>query len=86
MTAQKNKGVKVKTYLFKVVLEEDPFEDGRMAYHAYCPVLKGASTWGYSREEALKNIKDAIVGCLESLAEERTRLLGGPGRIVEVTV
>jgi hypothetical protein len=41
---------KVKTYLFMVVLEEDPFEDGNMAYHAYCPVLKGASTWSYTRE------------------------------------
>jgi predicted RNase H-like HicB family nuclease len=41
---------------------------------------------GDSAGEALKNIKEAIVGCLESLAEERTGLLGTLGRIVEVTV
>ncbi|MFQ6065754.1 MAG: hypothetical protein ACE5K3_00560 [bacterium] len=33
----------MKTYIFKVMIEEDPFEDGRMAYHAFCPALKGAS-------------------------------------------
>jgi len=33
----KGKVKKMKTYLFKVVLEEDPFEDGRMAYHVFCP-------------------------------------------------
>ena len=27
-------------------------------------------------EEAMENIKEAIAGCLESLAEERTRLQG----------
>ncbi len=31
----------MKTYLFKVVIEEDPYEDGEMAYHAYIPALKG---------------------------------------------
>ena len=56
MATGKSKGGRVKTYLFTVVIEEDPFEDGKMAYHAYCPALKGASTWGYTREEALRNI------------------------------
>jgi len=37
-------------------------------------------------DEALENIKEAIAGCLESLAEERTRLLGASERIMEVTV
>ncbi len=67
---------------FKVVLQEA--EEG--GYIVSCPALPGCHSQGDSAEEALKNIKDAIVGCLESLAEERTRLLGGPGRIVEVTV
>jgi len=30
----------MRTYIFKVEIEEDRFEDGRMAYHAYCPVLE----------------------------------------------
>jgi predicted RNase H-like HicB family nuclease len=66
----------------KVVLQEA--EEG--GYIVSCPALPGCHSQGDNVEEALKNIKEAIVGCLESLAEERTRLLGTSGRIVEVTV
>ncbi len=59
----------MKTYLFKVIVEEDPFEDGRKAYHAYCPALKGASTWGYTPEEALKNIREVIEMTIESMKD-----------------
>lgn len=33
-----------------------------MAYHVYCPALRhhGASTWGYTPEEALKNIQEVL--------------------------
>jgi predicted RNase H-like HicB family nuclease len=67
---------------FKVVLQEA--EEG--GYIVSCPALPGCHSQGDNVEEALKNIKEAIVGCLESLAEERTRLIGSSGRIVEVTV
>jgi predicted RNase H-like HicB family nuclease len=67
---------------FKVVLQEA--EEG--GYIVSCPALPGCHSQGDSTEEALRNIKEAIVGCLESLAEERTRLVVTPGRIVEVTV
>jgi predicted RNase H-like HicB family nuclease len=67
---------------FKVVLQEA--EEG--GYIVSCPALPGCHSQGESQEEALENIKEAIAGCLESLAEERTRLLDAPGRIVEVTV
>jgi predicted RNase H-like HicB family nuclease len=66
----------MKTYTFKVVVERD--ED---RWHAYCPALEaqGASTWGHTREEALKHI-DEVVGLLvdsmiehgEPLPEEST--------------
>ncbi len=59
----------MKTYFFKIVIEEDPFEDGKMAYHAYCPALKGASTWGYTREEAVKNIREVIEMTVDSMRE-----------------
>ncbi len=59
----------MKTYILKVVIEEDQFEDGRMAYHAYCPTLKGASTWGYTREEALKNIREVVEMTIESMID-----------------
>ena len=46
-----------RTYLFRVVVEPD--ED---RWHAYCPALKdkGGATWGYTREEALKNIREVV--------------------------
>ena len=62
----------MKTYLFTVVVEEDHFEDGRKAYHAYCPALKGASTWGYTREEALKNIREVVEMTIESMKEHNS--------------
>ena len=67
---------------FKVVLQEA--EEG--GYIVSCPALPGCHSRGGSMDEALENIKEAIAGCLESLAEERTRLLGASERIVEVTV
>ena len=30
----------MKTFVIHVVIDEDPFEDGRMAYAAYVPELK----------------------------------------------
>lgn len=61
-----------KTYIFKVVIEEDQFDDGRQAYHAYCPALKNysASTWGYTEAEAMNNIKEVIEMIIEELIED----------------
>ncbi|PIU55670.1 MAG: hypothetical protein COS88_03970 [Chloroflexi bacterium CG07_land_8_20_14_0_80_51_10] len=59
----------MKTYVFRVVVEDDPFDDGRMAYHAYCPVLSGASTWGYTKAEALKNIREVVQMTVESMIQ-----------------
>ncbi len=59
----------MKTYILKVVIEEDQFEDGRTAYHAYCPTLKGTNTWGHTKEEALKNIREVVEMTIESMIE-----------------
>lgn len=59
----------IKTYVFKIIIEEDSFDDERNAYHAYCPSLKGARTWGYTQEEALKNIREVIEMTIESMIE-----------------
>ena len=67
---------------FKVVLQQ--VEEG--GYIVSCPALPGCHSQGDNAEEALKNIKEAIAGCLESLAEERAGLMGSSGRIVEVSV
>jgi predicted RNase H-like HicB family nuclease len=49
---------------FKVILQEA--EEG--GYIVSCLALPGCHSQGESMEEALENIKEAIVGCLESLA------------------
>jgi hypothetical protein len=36
----------LKSYVFKVVVEDDEHEDGRKAYQAYCPEIKEAVTLG----------------------------------------
>ena len=59
----------MKSYIFKIVVEEDAFEDGRIAYHAYCPALKGCHTWGHTYSEALANIREAVELYVEDLRE-----------------
>ena len=59
----------MKSYVFKVVVEEDEFEDGRKAYHASCPALKGCHTWGHTYQEALANIREAVELYIEDLRE-----------------
>nr|BAL59256.1 hypothetical conserved protein [Candidatus Acetothermum autotrophicum] len=59
----------MKTYVFKVVIEEDPFEDGRMAYFASVPALPGCHTWAYTKEELLRNIQEAVQGYIETLIQ-----------------
>ena len=55
------------TYVFQVVVKPD--ED---RWQAYCPTLEqfAAYTWGYTREEALTNIKEVIEMVVEELLED----------------
>ena len=46
---------------FPIVIEQD--EDN--VFIVSCPVLKGCHTYGYTYLEAMKNIKEAILLCLE---------------------
>lgn len=59
----------MKSYLFKIVIEEDEYPDGTPGYYAYCPALKGCSTCGHTYEETLKNIEEAIRGYVEDLIQ-----------------
>jgi predicted RNase H-like HicB family nuclease len=59
----------MKTYVFKIVIEQDQFEDGRPAWHASCPALKGCHTWGHSYEEALSNAREAVELYVQDLIE-----------------
>lgn len=56
-------------HTFRVIIEDDQFDDGRQAYHAYCPALPGCHTWGYTYEEAQTNIREAVSLYLEDMLE-----------------
>ena len=62
----------LKTYVFKVVVEDDEHEDGRPAFRAYCPALEsvGASTWGDTHQEAMKHIGEVLRMIVDEFAEE----------------
>jgi predicted RNase H-like HicB family nuclease len=62
----------MKTYVFKVVLEQDEDFDGNPdGWHVYCPTLveQGTSTWGKTKEEALANIREVLEMTVESMCE-----------------
>ena len=60
----------LKSYVFKVVVEPDQFEDGTPSFHAYCPALQGARTSGKTQEEALRNIQEVVQMIVDLLVEE----------------
>jgi predicted RNase H-like HicB family nuclease len=70
---------------FQVVIEED-LEDG--GYVVHCPALKGCWSQGDTIEEALGNIKEAIVGYLKTLNDRAMHDVKRPDRalIKEVAV
>jgi predicted RNase H-like HicB family nuclease len=75
----------VKTYIFQVVIEKDTFEDGREAYHAFCPSLKGCHTWGHTYNEALKNIQEAVELYVEDMLERGEQIVVTPEKgVLEV--
>ncbi len=79
----------MKTYNFKVVVEPDEDFDGNASgWHAYCPVLeeRGASTWGATQADAMKNIESVVHMVVESMLEHGEAIPEGPRDDVEVTV
>jgi predicted RNase H-like HicB family nuclease len=79
----------MKTYNFKVVVEPDEDFDGNSSgWHAYSPVLEqqGASTWGATETEALKNISDLIRRVVESMLEHHEHIPEESSDEGEVTV
>jgi predicted RNase H-like HicB family nuclease len=46
---------------FDVVIDQD--EDN--IWIVECPAIRGCVSQGQTKEEALENIKDAIIGCLQ---------------------
>ncbi len=65
----------MKTYSFQVVLEKDKWPDEpneNAVWRTYIPALehRGASSWGYTQKEALKNLQDAVDLLFEYLSEQ----------------
>jgi predicted RNase H-like HicB family nuclease len=79
----------MKTYNLKVVLEcDEDFDGNPSGLHAYCPALEkqGASTWGATESEAVKNIKEVVRMVVESMLEHGEYLPEEPPDEVQVTV
>ena len=75
--------VKVRaTYVFRVVVEPD--ED---RWFAYCPALEkySATTWGYTREEALQHIRELVEMIVQELIEEHAHIPELPRNDVSVS-
>lgn len=72
----------MKTYSFKVLVEPDGDR-----WHASCPALAqySAATWGNTREEALRHIREVVEMVVEELTEDHIPLPEGPGDEVEVS-
>lgn len=73
------------THRFSVVLEEDTAEG---VWVTTVPALNGLSTFGATREEALSETREAILGYLEALAKDNLPVPPGDGviELVEVEV
>lgn len=41
-------------------------------WHAFCPDLKGCHTFGVTKEEAMKNLKDAVLLYLEDEIDQQS--------------
>ena len=66
---------------FVITLERD--EDG--IWIAECPAIPGCISQGATRDEAVDNVREAVLGCLEVRAEEGMPLTLET-RLVEVAV
>jgi len=60
---------------YRVIIEQD--EDGM--YIAECPSLPGCISQGRTCEEALKNIKEDVEGCLDSLEKHNEPIIFSGG-------
>lgn len=63
---------KLKSYLFRLVIEESSPEDGTKGYRAYIPSLEkyGASAWSVTKAVALREIQWLAEMIVEKLLED----------------
>lgn len=70
---------------FQVFVEHDPSEK---AWVTYVPALDHLSTFGSTRDEALENTREAILGYLEAAEKEGIKLSVdiAPAELVQIAV
>ena len=71
------RGVHVRTYLFQVELRQEA--DGR--WSVWIAALPGLTSWGHTKEEALRNIHDAAEAYIEDMLEAGERIPVEAGKI-----
>ncbi len=69
----------MKTYILGVELQEE--SDGR--WSVWVPGLPGCASWGHTKEEALRNIRDAAELYVEDMLEAGEEI---PAQAVRVEV
>jgi predicted RNase H-like HicB family nuclease len=74
-----HEGPGMKTYVFPVTLEPDG--EGWRAFYAPLEQV-GASTWGATREEALRNIQEVLDMVVEEFLEEGKDIARTEGVVV----
>ncbi|MGB8910045.1 MAG: type II toxin-antitoxin system HicB family antitoxin [Candidatus Cybelea sp.] len=70
---------------FQVVIEHDPSEN---AWVTYVPALDHLSTFGNTRDEALENTREAILGYIEAAEKEgiAIKIEPTPAELVQIAV
>ena len=80
---------KPKTYVFLVVVEPDYYDSGEEAWMAYCPNISGTTTFGKTKEEALRNVHEVVQMAVETMIEDGEQIPVEPvegGGVVKSTV
>ena len=78
----------MKSYIFKVVFEQDrwPDEPDKQAiWRAYIPVLSAAHAWGNTQQEAFANLRNAVDLIIEELVAEGGSIPTEPAPQVQVS-
>jgi len=63
----------VKRKHFPIIIEQDADD----IFIVTCPVFKGCHSYGYTTDEAIENITEAIGSCLEdTIVDDHTQFVG----------
>jgi len=73
---QTHKTIPIKSYTFKVRLEQDVFPNGKSGYFAIVPEWerRGAVAQGKTKIEALKNIQEILEMIVEEMTEKGAKV------------